>query len=97
MDKSDATITRKYSVSEIDLMRALLPNIMFPTIWWSRSSGHTAGGSYNQTDRQKEIEERLRTYLMAGVSLEELEEESREVADRSEEQRLSIPEETRHD
>ncbi len=82
MSKSNPQTT--YTVQEIDRMRRLLPEIMFPTIWYSRTSGMGSGGSYKETDRKTEIEERLRTYLLAGIRPEQLEEEAR--------RRLSFPE-----
>lgn len=93
--ESKTTITRKYSISEIDQMRTLLPNIMFPTIWYSRTFGAGFGGSYHPVERKKEIEERLRTYLMAGVSLEELKKEAEDIYTLSEKKRLSLPESKR--
>jgi hypothetical protein len=51
---------RKYSVEEIDAMRGSV-RCMFPS-----------GVSYRREERTKEIEERLRTYMVNGTTPEEL-------------------------
>lgn len=81
---------RAYTIQEIDRMRRLLPEIMYPVTWYSRSSGVREGSGGNEMDRKIEIEERLRTYMMAGVSSEHLEHEAMRIKEKSEEQRLSL-------
>jgi hypothetical protein len=73
---------RKYSVSEIDRMRAALD---FQYLWGCRQSEHTffngtsSGGTrvssrpYKEEDMRKDTEQRLRTYMLAGIEPEELE------------------------
>lgn len=59
-------IQKKYSVSEIDEMRELIKCNWFYD--WSHS--------YDPAKRSIQIEEILRTYMMAGISIEEIEEEA---------------------
>lgn len=60
---------RKYSVSEIDSMRNTISSY-----GWAPNSG-----AYYPADRAMEIEERLRTYMIAGVEPTELFQELRTV------------------
>lgn len=60
------TTQRSYTLSEIDRMREL--------IRWS----YPCGVSYYPADRDADTENRLRTYMLGGVSLEELEKSSYE-------------------
>lgn len=53
---------RKYSVYDIDAMRKAVERF-----GWMANSG-----SYYPADRAKEIEERVRTYMVAGVDPDEL-------------------------
>jgi len=57
---------RKYSMSEIDRMRR--------AIRWS----YPTGVSFNGAERDADIENRLRTYMQNGTTVEEIEEWSRQ-------------------
>jgi len=54
--KTASSVERKYSVSEIDKMRTAIASWGFPN-----------AVSYDPTHRAQEIEDRLRTYMAAGV------------------------------
>lgn len=56
---------RRYSVSEIDGMREAVKRY-----GWMANSG-----SYYPTDRAREIEDRVRTYMLAGIDPADLKEE----------------------
>lgn len=80
---------RKYSVSEIERMRRAIehqwlfgrrvsepdPNLVI----WTNKDGHeirstsTMSRSYHEEEKTKAVEERLRTYMLAGVDPAELE------------------------
>lgn len=63
---------RKYSVDEIENMRNSI-DWMYPT-----------GVVYYQADRTKETEEKLRTYMLAGITPRQLGKKVREHLDRQE-------------
>lgn len=54
-------IERAYTVAEIDTMRLTITHYGWP-----------GGGSYYPAQRAAEIEDRLRTYMIAGVEPEDL-------------------------
>lgn len=53
-------VPRRYSLEEIDAMRADI------------GSSYPSGVSYNMGERSREIEDQLRTYMMAGIAPSEL-------------------------
>lgn len=63
-------IETRYTVAEIDRIRAAGGCMC-------RLQGY--GTTYNQADRQKEIEERARTYLIGGVTADEVEAHWKEI------------------
>lgn len=64
---------RKYTVAEIDQMRS--------SIRWS----YPCGVSYYPDQREREIEDRLRTYMLNGTEPEELVEMGRRAQEREQE------------
>ena len=63
-DRVEPAQQRKYSVGEIDRMRKALERICIrPMV------------PYNPVEKQREIEEHLRTYMLNGTDPEELEEQ----------------------
>lgn len=68
---------RKYTVGEIDRMRAL--------IRWS----YPCEVPFYETARAKDIEERLRTYMLNGTTVDELEEMRRAASKREQEIQLA--------
>ena len=66
MSGKAGTTPRSYTVAEIDRMRE--------AIRWS----YPAGVVYYPDERNADIEDRLRTYMTAGISAEELEESRNE-------------------
>lgn len=58
---------KAYTVSEVDRMRKAITDYGFPI-----------GVSYYPVDRAKEVEERIRTYMVAGVDVADLEEALRD-------------------
>ena len=79
-------IDHKYSVIEIERMRAALGDILFPVQWYSSTSGM---GGYNpdRKDDAERVESQLRTYMLAGIRPEEIEVRRKESIEQSEKQR----------
>lgn len=71
-------MARKYTAAEIDEMRHLVRRMIEgPTLHWQFSKsgsamGQGGGGPYNGAERKAHIEDRIRTYIMAGVGVQEL-------------------------
>lgn len=68
---------RKYSVAEIDALRRAVDNQYL----WGRYSGPRGdgcSGSFKETDKAKVVEERVRTYMLAGITAEDLLAEEKE-------------------
>lgn len=59
---------RKYSVAEIDRMRAAI-SATFPCSWVFKGDGSPGR---REPDYSAQIEDRLRTYMLAGVDPDEL-------------------------
>lgn len=66
------TEEKKYSVAEIDRMRTLVRHLIDAQSTHAVSRGCAVGQSYRQTDRIREIEERLRTYMLNGTDPDEI-------------------------
>lgn len=76
---------RAYTLTEIDEMRRLVERLMEgPRYWHYSPSGcySSSGGGYDPARRTAAVEDRLRTYMMAGTSLDELVAAVRELNDR---------------
>lgn len=88
---SDHLIDHRYTVIEIERMRKATRAIMFPIVWYSRTSGGVPGtGSADRPEEKVELQ--LRTYMLAGVRPEELEALEKQREEDSKLQRLSFPE-----
>lgn len=74
---------RAYTVSEIDEMRKHVRRLIEgPILNWHVSQDGGAqsmgGRSYNPRDRDAQVEDRLRTYMLNGTTVEELREAVRQ-------------------
>lgn len=87
----DGLINHSYTICEIERMRKAVYAIMFPVVWHSRSRGiiPNGGGRPGQSEEKAEIQ--LRTYMVAGIRPEALEEHGREKKAESERRRLEFP------
>ena len=66
-------IDHRYTVIEIERMRAATDALMFPMVWDSLGNGPAPGSGGLPGEREKKVEVQLRTYMMAGTRPEELE------------------------
>jgi hypothetical protein len=89
---TDPLINYCYTVHEIERMRAALDAVMFPTVWLSRTSGHRPGTGGRPGELEEKIERQLRTYMLNGTRLKELEALAQQREEQSERARLQFEE-----
>lgn len=83
-------INHKYTIVEIEKMRIAVNDLMFPTVWRSATHGWVPGSGGRPGEQEKKVEEQVRTYMLAGVRLEELEALCKNREEQSERQRQSF-------
>ena len=87
---AEPLVDHRYTIIEIDRMRQATDTIMFPTVWLSSTLGYRPGTDGQIGEHEKKVEDRLRTYLLAGVRPEELEELAKATAQEAERNRISF-------
>lgn len=69
-------MAKAYTVAEIEEMRSLARRLIEgPTLNWTVNSDMSMcsiGYSYMESERAAAVEDRVRTYIMAGIAVEEL-------------------------
>ena len=76
---------RAYTVSEIDALRSACRDRV---IWGTTNSDYMRGmsGSYREADMVKSAEEMVRTYMLAGITADQIYAEDRPTPTRPEEE-----------
>lgn len=69
----DPLIGHKYSVLEIERMRKATDGLMFPSVWLSANTSFREGSGGMRGEQEAKVEVQLRTYMLAGIRPEELE------------------------
>ncbi len=78
----------RYTLAEINRMRAAERTILLPVTWVNMNYGSSP--SYNESNLTAAIEERIRTYMQAGIRAEDVEAAAAEQKHREAAQRLAM-------